>query len=328
MSVIIPYRNASAYLSRAVASVQAQTYKQFELLLVDNASTDAGPQLAKQLAAADARIRLLSEPQAGVSYAANTALQACTSEFVARLDADDEMPPERLALQKQFLEQNPQCMAVTGQVLYRRGDMATQGFQRYVDWLNALTSSEQIALNRFIELPCANPSMMWRRQVHNSLGYFAHGAWPEDYEFWLRLLDAGFCIGKVPKPVLYWYDYHQRLTRTHKRYREQAFFDAKMHYLIRWLRRHLQNRALAIWGGRQAKRLLAPLRQAGLNPQYFIDLRFRQPQGLQFVPPEKMPPPGQWFVLAMVGRWGARETIRAHLDEWAYRPGHDYLFLA
>lgn len=93
ISIIVPVYNARRYLQKCLASVFKQTYTDFEVLLVDDGSTDTSPEICTALARTDARIRCLTQPHEGVSAARNTALLAAKGEYLFFLDSDDELHP-------------------------------------------------------------------------------------------------------------------------------------------------------------------------------------------------------------------------------------------
>src|SRR5215203_3519697 len=95
ISVILACYNTERYLASAVESVLAQRYNDFELILIDDGSTDASPQICKELAANDPRIRLVSRPNKGLTKTLNEGLSLATAPLVARMDADDLSLPQR-----------------------------------------------------------------------------------------------------------------------------------------------------------------------------------------------------------------------------------------
>ena len=118
ISVIIPYFNAEATLDKAIRCIVEQTYTDWELVLVDNNSTDRGPGIALEWANRDERVRVIQEERQGVAFAMNTGLKATRYDLVARMDADDLTHPERLEKQHAFMSKNPDvgCVGHSGQV--------------------------------------------------------------------------------------------------------------------------------------------------------------------------------------------------------------------
>lgn len=123
VSVVMPVHNAAAFLAATVASVQAQSFADWELIAVEDGSTDGSARILAALAAADARIRpLASGGNQGAGPARNLGMQAGRGRFVAFLDADDLWHPEKLALHLGWLARHPAGLSFTA---YRREDLAS-----------------------------------------------------------------------------------------------------------------------------------------------------------------------------------------------------------
>ncbi len=350
VSVVLPVHNAAATVARAVASVQAQTFADWELLAVDDGSTDATREILLELAANDPRVRVLDIARAGIAGALNAGLAAASSPLIARMDADDESHPERLAVQVRYLQENPD-IGVVGCLVDFGGDRtASGGYALHVDWLNTLLTPEQIALNRFIEAPFAHPSVMFRQTLVEEHGGYRDGDFPEDYELWLRWLDADVRMAKVPRALLTWHDPPDRLSRTDKRYDPEAFFRLKAVWLAEWLRRADHDltlqaryergpdassapRPIYVWGaGRPTRQRAAHLEKHGVAIAGYIDVDAKKTGkkvgGRPVLPTSALPEPGEAFVLGYVSTRGARDLIRAELLRHGYREGQDFLMCA
>lgn len=337
VSVVLPVRDAAGTVARAVASIRAQTAGDWELLAVDDGSRDATPQVLAELARAEPRLRVLTRPAAGVVAAYAAGVAEARGKFVARLDADDEAHPERLAEQVAFLERADNAgIGVVGSLVAFGGDRAANaGYALHVDWTNALVTPEAIALQRFVESPLVNPSAMFRRELWAELGGCRDGDFPEDYELWLRWLDAGVRIAKVPRVLLTWHDAATRLTRTDARYAPEAFFRVKAFWIARELARSAAGRAVWVWGaGRPTRKRAAHLTTHGVTIAGYIDVDTKKTgrgiggTGLPVIAPEALPAPGGIFVLGYVASRGAREWIRAALAARGYAEGRDFLMCA
>lgn len=183
VSVVLPYFNAEHTIERAVRSILEQTFCNFELILVNNHSTDQSANIAWLLASEDSRIKLMAEPKQGVSYAANTGNIAAKSEYIARMDADDVSHPTRLEKQVQLLDSQAEIGVASCLVNHLAHHDKTKGLEKFVNWCNDLQNPEDISLNRFIEAPVINPTVLFRRELPDLFGAFRHGNFPEDYEF-------------------------------------------------------------------------------------------------------------------------------------------------
>jgi hypothetical protein len=139
--------------------------------------------------------------------------------------------------------------------------------------------------------------------------------WAEDYDFWLRVWEAGFRFHKLDKVLHFWRDHATRVTRTHPRYSVEAFLRAKAHFLLRGPL--AAGRPFVVWGaGRMGRRLTRILVRAGRPPVALLDIdpakAGRTRHGRPIIPVEAFRP-GSALVLGAVGAKGARELIRTRL---------------
>jgi glycosyltransferase involved in cell wall biosynthesis len=337
VSVLLSVRDGEATLARAIASIRSQTFPEWEMVVVDDGSQDGTAALLAALSQEEPRLRVISRAREGLVPALNAGLAACRGEFVARMDADDEAHPERLAEQVAFLRApENQGVGVVGSLVAFGGDrVAGAGYALHVDWLNGLVTPEEIALNRFVESPLANPSAMFRRELVARHGAYRAGDFPEDYEFWLRWLDAGVRIAKVPRVLLMWHDSATRLTRTDPSYRPDAFFRAKAEWISREVGRAATDRDVFVWGaGRHTRKRAAHLERHGVRIAGYVDVDAKKTgrgiggTGLPVIAADALPPPGKIFVLSYVTSRGARDYNRAELRARGYREGRDFLMCA
>jgi glycosyltransferase involved in cell wall biosynthesis len=334
ISIVMPARNAARTLPIALESIRSQTTTDWELLAVDDGSKDETGPILKCAARVDARIRVLSQDPLGIAEALERGCSAARGEVIARMDADDWMAPDRLWRQLQLLERHSQIGVVACRVRHG-GDRAAQaGYQAHVAWTNSLLTPADIALRRFVESPVVHPSVMFRRELLQQHGGYASGDFPEDYELWLRWMDAGVQFGKVDAELLVWNDPPARLSRTELRYRTAAFYRTKCVYLARWLKRQVEpSREIWLWGaGRITRRRFRTLGTAGITIAGFIDVDVKKlgclRDGRPVVAPCNLPSKHQAFILAGVATRGARDLIGAELNGRGRIEGNDYLLVA
>ncbi len=330
VSVILPYFHAENTLADGVESILNQTFSSFELLLVNNNSTDKSLSVAQSLAEKDSRIRLLHESKQGVDHAMNCGLENSRARFIARMDADDISYPDRLEKQVRFLKENQETGLVGSYVKYVPHSSGTGGFKRFVNWVNSFHISEEIERNRFVEIPVVNPTILFRRELFEKLGGCRQGDFPEDYEMQLRYLDAGVKMAKIPEPLLEWHDYSTRLTRTDERYTTEAFFRIKARYFKKWSE---QNNPfypeIWVWGaGRKTRQRAKLLSGEGLKIKGYIDIVEGKTTKKTTLHYSEIPPPGEMFIVPMVAKHGARELIRKNLLDRNYSEEKDFIFLA
>lgn len=184
VSVIMPVYNAERYLSEAVESILSQTFPDFELIVIDDCSTDGSLAILKSFAERDARVRLLANAQnLGITPTLNRGIQAARGEFIARMDADDISLPERLEKQAAFLQANPTIGLISGnaEAIDVEGAATDEDFSLivepgYIKWLLHFTC------------PITHPAVMGRKALFKQAGgYDPEILYAEDYDLWQRM---------------------------------------------------------------------------------------------------------------------------------------------
>lgn len=321
VSVVVPVYNAGAYLSACISSILEQTYTNFELLIVDDGSTDVGTDMIAAVAAKDSRIRVIRQVHSGVTQAFINGFSQSKGALVARMDADDIMLPKRLELQINYLQQHPQIGVVSGMVQYGGSREHQQGYAMHIDWLNSLRDEDEIFQARFIDSPVANPSIMFRRELWQVHGGPKEGDFPEDYEQWLRWMEEGVRFGKVHEPVIIWNDPPTRLTRNDSRYSPEAFARVKTPYLIKHVLRNYNNRKIAVCGAGRVtrKRYREFLTEIMPMISCFVDVAPQRVGGTIETKPvvtlESITNPEEYYVVVLTAMHGARDGIRSNLTE-------------
>ena len=179
VSVIVPTYNRAHVLSRALDSVLAQTRPGMEIIVVDDGSTDHTPEL---LADYGDSLRVLRQPNAGVSAARNAGIRASRGEFVALLDSDDSWTPDKLACQMEFFDTHPRAMICqTEEIWIRNGKR-----------VNPMKKHQKPSGDIFIpslKLCLVSPSAVMMRNTLFSIKGFFNEDFPvcEDYDLWLRV---------------------------------------------------------------------------------------------------------------------------------------------
>lgn len=335
ISVILPVRDAEKTLAVAVESILGQTERNFELLVVDDGSTDASLRILQEFAELDGRIRVLSTVSPGIVEALNLGLAEARAPYLARMDSDDISLPERLGLQCDFLDANPEVGLVSCRVEHWSEDgEIRKGYETYVGWINELGENKDIRLRRFVESPFAHPSVVFRKSLAGTYGEYRSGLFPEDYELWLRWLECGVKMEKLDAILLRWRDHDNRLSRIDPRYSVDSFYRMKLEYLHRWLEKHNPHfPEVKIWGaGRITRSRTRFLSDAGTVISGFYDIDPRKVGNprtglmVQFI--EDIPEPGEEFIVAMVGARGAREKVGAFFRDRGHQEGVDYVFAA
>lgn len=200
VSVLMAVYNTAAYLAPAIESILHQTYEDFELIVIDDGSTDDSARIAENYAAKDARIRLIRQPNAGVGAATNRGLSASRGEYVAIMDSDDISEPERLACQVEYLDAHPDIAAVGTQWLMIQPDDQVAGADMQP------TSTEAVAMLMYAYFSVHHPTAMIRRAAMSSVGGYREdrACIVPDYDLFMRMQQAGYGFANLPEVLFRW----------------------------------------------------------------------------------------------------------------------------
>lgn len=329
VSILLPHRNAAATIEGAVASIVAQTFTEWELLLIDNASTDASTSIVQHWADRDPRIKLLHEPRIGIAHALNTGLAQAKGRYIARMDADDISHPERLAQQVAYLDAHPEIGVLGTRTAFASSVPESRGMQAFVEWQNNILSPHEHYVKRFVDAPLAHPTVLFRRELVEQFGGYDTGPLPEDHELWFRWMDAGVRFAKLPAELLTWNDHAHRLSRTHANYSVDAFFSTKVKWLAQWLKRTLKDRPLIIAGTSALCQQRAELLIAeGIAVHAFTDVQPREVPGYVFIAHDALPAAGEAFIVSFISQRGTGDRIASFLSSRGLVEGTDFVLAA
>jgi glycosyltransferase involved in cell wall biosynthesis len=333
VSVLLPVRDAAPFLAGCMASLERQTMRDFEVIAVDDGSTDGSSEALDEWAASDLRVRVVHREHQGLVATLNAGLELCRSPFVARMDADDVSHPRRLELQLREMKELPWVGVVSSFVRHFPWHGVGEGFRVYERWLNSLVTPELIARDRFVESPVAHPSVLVRREVLQMAGGYQETEGPEDFDLWLRLIEAGVCFSKVDRYLYFWREHVERLTRVDGRYSVENFHRCKAKYLLSGPL--AESRRVVIWGaGQTGRRLSKHLIRGGAPVEAFVDidpakvgstLRDRPIIGVEVLP--TLIDAGT-VVLSAVSSRGARALIRERLEKIGLRETREFWCVA
>lgn len=200
VSIGIPFYNAEKYLADAIKSVVAQTHQDWELILIDDGSTDNSLSIAQSFAKKDHRIRVIADGKnKRLPARLNQIVQEAKYDFISRMDADDLMSPIRLEKQLDFLQRNPQYDLVSTGVLSLKNDLSLMGVRVPIDKNNLL--EDAIMGNTGIIHASVFAKKEWfLRNRYNESNKLA-----EDYELWLRaFLNNDLNVGFIEDPLYYY----------------------------------------------------------------------------------------------------------------------------
>ena len=186
VSIVMPIYNSETYLDEAILSIIHQTYKNWELLIINEfGSNEEGKRIINRYAAIDSRIRLIQNSERlGIAESLNEGLRQAKGEYIARMDGDDISLPERIEKQVEFMESNNDILLCGVQV-------EVFGSEKW-DW-KLETDPARIRTDALFYSPCVHPTILFRRDVINKYNVFYNKDYKasEDYDFFTRILEFG-----------------------------------------------------------------------------------------------------------------------------------------
>jgi glycosyltransferase involved in cell wall biosynthesis len=210
VSVILPVFNGGRFLAAAVESILKQSFSDFELIAIDDGSTDDSAVLLSSFARSDTRVRVITQANMGIVKSLNRALELARGEYIARMDADDEALPSRFSLQVAFLDTHPE-IAVLGSAITLID--AAGAVMREIDY--PLTPTE---VDRFLMKAgsaFAHPAVMARRDAIQTVGgYRELLQHAEDYDLWLRMAER-YSLANLPDRLLRYRHHDTKGSRRH-----------------------------------------------------------------------------------------------------------------
>ena len=226
VSIIMPVKNGLPFLTECIQSILNQTISHWELIAIDDNSTDQTWKELNAFASADSRIIPLKSNGIGILDALNFGVTQATGQIITRMDADDVMKPNKLALMSKACVQGN---VVIGLVNYFSEQGIGEGYKNYAAWLNELTVMAANYKDMYKE--CTVPSSCWMmfRSDFKKCGGFGN-RYPEDYDLAFRMRRSGLQIKPVKKVLHQWRDHPTRASRTDRNYADNRFTDLKLAY--------------------------------------------------------------------------------------------------
>jgi len=205
ISVVLPVFNAALFVEQAVISILEQTFDDFELIIINDGSTDESYHILQRLQKADSRIVLCSRENRGLVETLNEGISLARGAWIARMDADDIALPDRFNRQLQQLEKYGADVCGSWIKLFGNGDSHTVQYAE---------TDDGIRMALLFGSPFAHPTIMMRTSLAQKMRYDKAWECCEDYDLWERIARAGFKMTNVPAVLL---RYRQHATQISSR---------------------------------------------------------------------------------------------------------------
>ncbi|MBC8768882.1 glycosyltransferase family 2 protein [Arenibacter sp. BSSL-BM3] len=328
ISILIPFKDTEEFLPDCIQSIIDQTYDDWEILAVNDNSTDNSLKIMHSYAKRDIRIKVLENEGKGIIEALRTAYSRSKSTFITRMDSDDLMSRNKLETMVNALEIHGEGYVALGKVKYFSKEGVGGGYKGYEKWLNRLT--EQGTNYSEIYKECVIPSPCWMvfRNDLDKVGSFLSDRYPEDYDLAFRFYEQGLKCIPSNEILHHWRDYSYRTSRTSEHYAQNYFLDIKLYYFLKL--DHNNQRPFVLWGaGNKGKKLAKNLIGQDIdftwvcNNTNKIGLDIYDKKMHHYLELNKLQQPQ---IIITVANSEAQEFIREYLLGKGKNPVKDYIF--
>ncbi|MCB0545965.1 MAG: glycosyltransferase family 2 protein [Phaeodactylibacter sp.] len=329
ISILLPVYNNSLHLGECLDSILAQSEASWELIAVNDHSTDDSWQILQRYALRDARIRpRRNTGPKGIIPALRIALKYSRGSYITRMDADDLMPTDKLKILKRLLQEHGPSWVATGKVRYFSDGELGDGYRRYERWLNSLMDSGRHYDEIYRECILPSPCWMAYRETLLICGAFESDVYPEDYDLAFRFYKHRIRIAASKEVLHLWRDHSGRASRNSSTYADYTFLNLKLKYFLEI--EYRPSRPLVVWGaGRKGKEAAQYLQEEGIHFHWICNTPSKWGKdiyGINMRSPEALAELDSPQVIVLVAAPEAQPLIRAQLENQGLTVGRDYFF--
>lgn len=253
ISILLPFKNESSHLKETIQSIQEQTYENFEVIAVDDNSTDDSFEIFKNLTKDDSRFSVHKNSGFGIIDALRLCSSKAKGEYISRQDADDLMPRDKLETLLTILKEKGVNHLATGKVKYFSSTELQNGFLKYEQWLNSLCDNNSHYSQLFKECVVVSSNWLLHTSDFKKLNGYNDSIYPEDYHFVFKLFIHNFIIESSPKVTHHWRDHKDRASRNLDQYSDQKFFPLK----VEFFKEIVSRENICLWGAGPTGKKLA-----------------------------------------------------------------------
>ncbi|WP_422360639.1 glycosyltransferase family 2 protein [Reichenbachiella sp.] len=331
VSIIMATKDTEPYLPACLDSILAQTYANWELIAVNDHSTDRTPEILESYAQKDSRVRVFHSTRPKLIPALQEGYRHVKGTLINRMDSDDKMPADKLEVLVEEWQKHGQGTVIAGgtEHFVDEGEVG-DGFLRYERWLNDV--AKKSAHYEEIYKECVIPSHSWlaHKDDFDSVGAFDSEIYPEDYDLTFRFYKHGLKIAGIDKVLHHWRDRSNRISRTWEEYKDNRYFDLKIKNFYE-LDRDV-SRPLVLWGaGRNGKDMAKLILQHEKEFHWVCDNTNKigkNVYGIKLAHYEEIQNLNQPQVMIVVASPDGQVEIRQQLKKWGKKPVSDFWFFA
>lgn len=331
VSIIMAVKDTAPYLPDCLDSIIAQTYTHWELIAVNDHSTDATPAILEAYAQQDARIKVLHSDRQKLIPTLQVGYAQAKGTLINRMDSDDKMPDYKLqVLVDHWLQYGKGHVIAGGTEHFVDEGVVGDGFLKYERWLNEVARTNTHYQQIYKE--CVIPSHCWilHKDDFDAVGAFDPIIYPEDYDLCFRFYKKGLEVIGIDYVLHHWRDRSNRISRTWDEYKDNRYFDLKLRFFYELDRD--RDRPLVLWGAGRNGKDMAKLLQGFKDTFHWVcdnerkigkDIYDVRMQHYNDIPVLENPQ-----IMIVVSSPDGKQEIQQLLDSWGKVPVIDYWFFA
>lgn len=331
VSIIMATKDTEPYLPACLDSILTQTYPNWELIAVNDHSSDRTPEILEAYAQRDQRVRVFHSNRPKLIPTLQEGYKHVKGTLINRMDSDDKMPADKLEVLVNEWQKHGKGTVIAGgtEHFVDEGEVG-DGFLRYERWLNDV--ARRSAHYEEIYKECVIPSHSWlaHKDDFDAVGAFDSEIYPEDYDLTFRFYKQGLTIAGIDKVLHHWRDRSNRISRTWEEYKDNRYFELKINNFYE-LDRDL-SRPLVLWGaGRNGKDMAKLLLQKESSFHWVCDNKNKigkDVYGIRLAHFESIQALENPQIMIVVASPDGQVEIREELKKWGKKPVTDFWFFA
>ena len=331
VSIIMAVKDTAPYLNDCIDSIINQTYQNWELIAVNDHSSDATPDILKAYSEQDSRVRYFDSDKPKLIPTLQVAYAQVKGELINRMDSDDKMPLDKIEVLVDEWQKYGKGTVIAGgtEHFVDEGEVG-DGFLKYERWLNevARTSSHYQEIYK----ECVIPSHCWiiHKEDFDAVDAFNPLIYPEDYDLCFRFYRHGLKVIGIDKILHYWRDRSNRISRTWDEYKDNRYFDLKLRFFYELDRD--RSRPLVLWGaGRNGKDMARLIQSYDDTFEWVCDNENKIGKDIYGVIMkhfETVPSMANPQIMVVVSSPDGKKEILEQLTQWEKKAVDDFWFFA
>jgi glycosyltransferase involved in cell wall biosynthesis len=329
VSIIMAAKDTAPYLPECLDSILEQNYTDWELIAVNDHSSDETPDILKAYAQKDDRIKIYHSKRQKLIPALQHGYQFAQGDLINRMDSDDIMPVDKLELLVSEWQKHGKGTVISGGTAHFVDEgKVGEGYLRYDRWLNRVAANNLHYEEVYKECPIPSQCWMLHKDDFNAVGAFDREVYPEDYDLCFRFYKNKLKVIGLENVLNHWRDRPDRISRTLDEYKDNRYFELKLEYFLAIDQNEL--RPLVLWGAGTNGKHMAKLLQSMDIPFHWVcnnqkkiglDIYGVEMKHVSFIQELK-----NSQIMVVVASPAAKIQIRIRLDTFGKQPVKDFWF--